>query len=84
LHHQIIKLPNQPHLTTCIFIKHENNQRTRYFLAQFLGDKPPFNDLKAICQWAKDLGYLGVQIPTGMPAALTCKKQQKAKPMQMN
>lgn len=34
------------------------------FLAQFLGDKPPFNDMKAICQWASDLGYLGVQIPT--------------------
>lgn len=34
------------------------------FLAQFLGDKPPFNDMKSICQWAKDLGYLGVQIPT--------------------
>lgn len=34
------------------------------FLAQFLGDKPPFNDMKAICQWASDLGYVGVQIPT--------------------
>ena len=34
------------------------------FLAQFLGDKPPFNDLKSICQWAKGLGFVGVQIPT--------------------
>jgi sugar phosphate isomerase/epimerase len=33
------------------------------FLAQFLGDQPPFNDLKSICRWAKDLGYGGVQIP---------------------
>ncbi|MES2773184.1 MAG: sugar phosphate isomerase/epimerase [Bacteroidota bacterium] len=34
------------------------------FLAQFLGDKEPFNNLKSICQWAKGLGYEGVQIPT--------------------
>jgi sugar phosphate isomerase/epimerase len=34
------------------------------FLAQFLGDKAPFNDLKTICQWAKSLGFAGVQIPT--------------------
>jgi sugar phosphate isomerase/epimerase len=34
------------------------------FLAQFIGDKPPFNNLKDICVWAKSLGYIGVQIPT--------------------
>ncbi|MBA3673655.1 MAG: sugar phosphate isomerase/epimerase [Chitinophagaceae bacterium] len=34
------------------------------FLAQFIDDKPPFNDLKNICQWAKNLGFVGVQIPT--------------------
>lgn len=34
------------------------------FLAQFLGDAAPFNDLKTICQWAKGLGFAGVQIPT--------------------
>jgi sugar phosphate isomerase/epimerase len=33
------------------------------FLAQFLGDQPPFNSLEAICRWAKELGYTGVQIP---------------------
>ncbi len=33
------------------------------FLAQFLGDSPPFNDLKSICEWAKSLGFIGVQIP---------------------
>jgi sugar phosphate isomerase/epimerase len=33
------------------------------FLAQFLGDQPPFNSLEAICRWAKELGYKGVQIP---------------------
>ena len=34
------------------------------FLAQFLDEKPPFNDIFSIAKWAKDLGYKGVQIPT--------------------
>ena len=34
------------------------------FLAQFLGDEPPFDNLKSICKWAASLGYIGVQIPT--------------------
>ena len=34
------------------------------FLAQFMGDKKPFNTLKSICKWAASLGYKGVQIPT--------------------
>jgi sugar phosphate isomerase/epimerase len=34
------------------------------FLAQFAADNPPFNTLDAICSWAKNLGYLAVQIPS--------------------
>jgi sugar phosphate isomerase/epimerase len=34
------------------------------FLAQFMGDDAPFNSLESICQWAADLGYKGIQIPT--------------------
>ena len=34
------------------------------FLAQFLGDEAPFNTLEGICQWAVDLGYIGVQLPS--------------------
>ena len=34
------------------------------FLAQFVGDEKPFNNLTNICKWAKDLGYKAVQIPT--------------------
>ncbi len=33
------------------------------FLAQFAQDSPPYNTLENITQWAKDLGFLGVQIP---------------------
>lgn len=34
------------------------------FFAQFMDDKAPFNSLEGLCQWASDLGYKGVQIPT--------------------
>jgi sugar phosphate isomerase/epimerase len=34
------------------------------FLAQFAGDKPPFNSLDAIAVWAAGHGYKGVQIPS--------------------
>ena len=34
------------------------------FLAQFAGDKPPFDSLEPISEWAASLGYRGVQIPT--------------------
>lgn len=34
------------------------------FLAQFLRDDPPYNNLSNIIKWVSDLGYKGVQIPT--------------------
>src|SRR5438270_603142 len=34
------------------------------FLAQFAGDAPPFNSLPTIADWAAQLGFKGVQIPT--------------------
>ena len=34
------------------------------FLAQFMGDSSPFNSLKTICEWASQLDYKGIQIPT--------------------
>jgi sugar phosphate isomerase/epimerase len=49
------------------------------FLAQFLGDKPPFNDMKSICQWAKDLGYTGVQIPTWDSRCIDLQKAAESK-----
>jgi sugar phosphate isomerase/epimerase len=44
------------------------------FLAQFMGPDAPFNNLKSICQWAKGLGYVGVQIPTWDPSYFDLKK----------
>jgi len=34
------------------------------FLAQFIGNEAPFNSLEGICQWAKDKGFKGIQMPT--------------------
>jgi len=34
------------------------------FLAQFAGDKKPFNNLDSICKWASNLGYKAIQIPS--------------------
>jgi len=34
------------------------------FLAQFAGDRAPFDSLASIARWAADLGYRGVQIPS--------------------
>ncbi len=34
------------------------------FLAQFMGDKKPFNTLESITAWAKALGFKGVQLPS--------------------
>ena len=36
-------------------------------IAQFAGDEPPFNTWPAICRWAADLGYKGIQLPAGDP-----------------
>jgi sugar phosphate isomerase/epimerase len=37
------------------------------FLAQFVGNEPPFDSLGSIGRWAAGHGYVGVQIPTTAP-----------------
>ncbi len=49
------------------------------FLAQFLGDDPPFNELKSICIWAKNLGYKGIQIPSWDARCIDLKKAAQSK-----
>lgn len=49
------------------------------FLAQFMGDKAPFNSLKSICQWAASLNYSGVQIPTWDNRCIDLKKVAESK-----
>ena len=49
------------------------------FLAQFLDDKPPFDSLKSICQWAAGLGFKGVQIPTWDKRCMDLQKVAESK-----
>ncbi|HEX8676809.1 MAG TPA: sugar phosphate isomerase/epimerase [Segetibacter sp.] len=49
------------------------------FLAQFLGDAPPFNDLKSICEWAKSIGFVGVQIPAWDARCIDLQKAAESK-----
>ncbi|WP_251977282.1 sugar phosphate isomerase/epimerase family protein [Salinicola avicenniae] len=49
------------------------------FLAQFLGDEAPFDNLDTIARWAADTGYESIQIPSGdarcMDLALAAESQ---------
>ncbi len=49
------------------------------FLAQFAGDKPPFDTLDNICRWAAGLGYKGVQVPTWVPGFIDLEKAATSK-----
>jgi len=49
------------------------------FLAQFMGDEAPFNSLPSITEWAGDLGYLGVQIPSWDSRLINLKKAAESK-----
>src|SRR3970040_2562735 len=49
------------------------------FLAQFMGDEAPFNNLKSICQWVSSLGYRGIQIPTWDSRCMDLQKAAESK-----
>jgi len=49
------------------------------FLAQFLGDKAPFDTLEDICKWAKGLGFEGIQIPTWATSYFDLQKAAESK-----
>ena len=34
------------------------------YLAQFVGDRAPFDTLEHLARWAVGLGYAGIQLPT--------------------
>jgi len=44
------------------------------FLAQFMDDNPPFDTLDHLCQWASDLGYKGIQIPSNETRLMDLQK----------
>ena len=49
------------------------------FLAQFMGDEAPFNNLKTICEWAKSIGFVGVQVPTWDARCIDLQKAAESK-----
>jgi sugar phosphate isomerase/epimerase len=49
------------------------------FLAQFAGDAAPFNSFDAICGWAANYGYKGVQIPTWVGSLIDLEKAATSK-----
>jgi len=49
------------------------------FLAQFMGDKAPFNSLETICEWAASLGFKAVQIPTWESRLIDIQKAAESK-----
>jgi len=49
------------------------------FLAQFMGDEAPFNNIKSICEWAKSIGFVGVQIPTWDARCIDLQKAAESK-----
>jgi sugar phosphate isomerase/epimerase len=49
------------------------------FLAQFMGDRPPFDNLNNICQWMSALGYIGVQLPSWDARCIDLKKAAESK-----
>jgi len=49
------------------------------FLAQFMGDAPPFDTLDNIAKWVADLGYVGVQIPAWDGRLIDIEKAAESK-----
>ena len=49
------------------------------FLAQFAGDKPPFDTLDNMAKWAAGLGYKGIQIPTWASHFVDVEKAAESK-----
>ncbi len=49
------------------------------FLAQFISNEAPFNSLDAICKWAADLGFRGIQLPTNNASFIDLKLAAESK-----
>jgi sugar phosphate isomerase/epimerase len=49
------------------------------FIAQFISDKEPFNNLRSIAEWAAGLGYKGLQLPTLDPRFIDLQRAAESK-----
>ncbi|TPH15631.1 sugar phosphate isomerase/epimerase family protein [Litorilituus lipolyticus] len=48
------------------------------FLAQFMSDEVPFNNLNNLCKWAASLGYKAIQLPTNDPEIFHLEKAARS------
>lgn len=55
-----------------------NIQGPAIFLAQFVGDEPPYDTLDHMAEWASSLGYRGVQIPAWEPSLIDLDKAARS------
>ena len=49
------------------------------FLAQFMADEDPFDNIEAIAKWAANLGFVGIQVPIGNPAFIDVAQAAESK-----
>ena len=49
------------------------------FLAQFMADEDPFDNIEAMAKWAANLGFVGIQVPIGNPAFIDVARAAESK-----
>ena len=49
------------------------------FLAQFMADEDPFDNIESMAKWAANLGFVGIQVPIGNPAFIDVAKAAESK-----
>ena len=49
------------------------------FLAQFMADEDPFDNIESMAQWANKLGFKGIQVPIGNPKFIDVAKAAESK-----
>ena len=49
------------------------------FLAQFMADEDPFDNIESMARWAAKLGFRGIQVPIGNPAFIDVAKAAASK-----
>ena len=49
------------------------------FLAQFMADEVPFDNIESMAKWAAGLGFKGIQVPIGNPNFIDVKVASQSK-----
>ena len=49
------------------------------FLAQFMADEEPFDNIESMATWASNLGFKGIQVPIGNPSFIDVARAAESK-----